>query len=232
VPVLSLPGLSGTRLETIPGHVPYLVPDAAAVAAWRDKLQPYPGYKVGIVWQGNPHHKWDRWRSVRLADLEPLARVPGVRLISVQRQQGSEQLVGPGPGFPVTALEWPSDDFVETAALMANLDLVVTVDTAAAHLAGALGVPVWVLVYATADWRWLFGRDDSPWYPTMRLFRQRRLGRWGATIRRVARRLGEQPQKGAKGAKTHADLFAPFAPLCGNATRESARASNDPSAQP
>jgi tetratricopeptide (TPR) repeat protein len=214
VPVLSLPGLCGTRLETVPATVPYLAPDPDRAAEWRRKLETVPEFKVGIVWQGNPHHKWDRWRSVPLAAFESLARVPGVRLFSLQHGRGAEQLTGlesllqlaeagtptppagadvpaaaPRCRFPVTALAAASNDFAETAAAAVNMDLIVTVDTATAHLAGALGVPVWVLVHRMADWRWLFGREESPWYPTMRLFRQRRLGRWGPVIRRVAREL-------------------------------------------
>jgi tetratricopeptide (TPR) repeat protein len=192
VPLLSLPHLLATTLETIPAAVPYLFPDAGLVEEWRGKLAALPGMKVGVCWQGNPHHQWDRWRSLPLRRLAPLARVPGVGLVSVQRGPGSEQAAALGGRFPLTVPEWATDDFMETAAVMANLDLVITVDTAVAHLAGALGRPVWVLVYATPDWRWLFGRDDSPWYPTMQLFRQRRLGRWAPVIRRLTRELSRQ----------------------------------------
>jgi hypothetical protein len=188
-PLMSLPALLGTTLETVPAAVPYLFPDPQAVADWSAVLARYPGFRVGITWQGNPHHAWDRHRSIPLAAFEPLARVPGVRLISLQRGPGTEQLDRLRGRFPVTVLPPRSDDFTETAALLASLDLVITVDTATAHLAGALGRPVWVAVAAIADWRWLFRREDSPWYPTMRLFRQRQLGRWAPVLRRVARTL-------------------------------------------
>jgi hypothetical protein len=189
-PLMSLPGLLGTTLETVPAEVPYLFAEEELVAKWARELGSEPGFKIGVVWQGNPHHGWDHFRSFSLAQLAPLAELPGVRLYSLQRGPGAEQLVTLNGRFPVTDLagRW-ADPFVslrELAAVMANLDLVVTADTAPAHLAGALGVPAWVALAAVADWRWLLGREDSPWYPTLRLFRQDRLGDWGPVFQRLA----------------------------------------------
>jgi tetratricopeptide (TPR) repeat protein len=188
-PLLSLPGLLGTTLATVPADVPYLAADPALIETWGQRLAAVPGFRVGIAWQGNPHHKWDHFRSVPLGAFAPLARVEGISLVSHQKGPGSEQLVAVKGRLPVVDFGdklGASGPFPDTAALMRGLDLVVTVDTATAHLAGALGVPVWVVLSTIVDWRWLLGRDDSPWYPGMRLFRQRRLGDWGDVFARVA----------------------------------------------
>jgi hypothetical protein len=160
------------------------------VAAWRQRLAESKGFKVGIVWQGNPHFQWDRFRSIPLACFAPLAEVEGVQLISLQKGAGTEQLRAIGGRFAVAdlgeELDPPGAAFLDTAAVIAALDLVVTADTAAAHLAGALAVPVWVALSAVADWRWLRERGDTPWYPTMRLFRQRQLGDWQPVFDKMA----------------------------------------------
>ncbi len=136
-------------------------------------------FLIGVAWQGNPARRLDHWRSFPLAQLAGLARLPGVCLVSVQVQHGLDQLAGCAPSFPVIDVLGTRDrDFVETAALLTQLDLVITPDTAVAHLAGGLGVPVWVALCALGDWRYPHGRNDTPWYPTMRLFRQSRLGEW------------------------------------------------------
>ncbi len=197
--LLSLPHLLGTRLDTVPAKVPYLSADAGRVASWRRVLEGIPGFRVGIAWQGNPRHPWDRHRSVPLDRFAPLAQVPGVRLISLQKGAGTEQLRGVGEGMPVVTLPDDRDAdgaFLDTAAVVAQLDLVVTADTALAHLAGALGVPVWVAVSALSDWRWLLDREETPWYPTMRLFRQTALGDWAPVFARMA---AELRQAGAVG---------------------------------
>jgi Flp pilus assembly protein TadD len=189
-PLLSLPRLFRTTLATVPAEVPYLTADASRVGHWREKLQGLPGRKVGIAWQGNPRHLWDRHRSAPLVAFAPLARVAGVSLVSLQKGDGAEQLRA--ARLPVHELGEDLDRegaFLDTAAVMQCLDLVVTVDTATAHLAGALGIPVWVALSTIADWRWLRDRADSPWYPTLRLFRQQRLGDWRPVFRRVARGL-------------------------------------------
>ena len=192
-PLMTLPGLFGTTLKTIPAPVPYLSPDAERVHFWGNQLAGRGGLKIGIAWQGNRKHRWDRHRSLRLASLAPLANVPHVQLISLQKRDGTEQIAEVAPSFRVSELpgDWDPLDaaLADTAAVMKHLDLVITVDTAIAHLAGALGVPVWVALSAMTDWRWLLGRDDSPWYPTMRLFRQERLGDGAPVMNSMARAL-------------------------------------------
>ena len=193
VPLLSLPRLLGTTLESVPADVPYLEAEPQLVETWRHRLGLYRGFKVGIVWQGNPKFRLDRFRSIPLAQFAPLARVPGVHLLSLQKGAGCEQLPALQERFPVTDLGSQLDEttgaFQDTAAVMKNLDLVITLDTAIAHLAGALGVPVWVALHDIPDWRWLLNRDDCPWYPTMRLFRQTRPGQWEDVFHRIAEAL-------------------------------------------
>ena len=196
-PLLSLPRICGTTLGTVPADVPYLAIDPELQAHWAAELASIEGFKVGVVWQGNPEHSKDRQRSFRLAQLEPLARIPGVRLVSLQKGVGSEQLRELAGSFPVIDLGPRLDDLVDTAAVVRGLDLVISPDTSLAHLAGALGAPVWLALPLAADWRWLTGRDDSPWYPTMRLFRQRRWGDWNDLFARMAGELA--PQDGPDG---------------------------------
>jgi hypothetical protein len=147
---------------------------------------------VGVVWQGNPGHTWDHWRSFPLARLAPLAAVEGVSLVSLQHGPAAAQAHGLAGRFAVTELgDGPeaAAGFLETAARMGAVDLVVSADSSPAHLAGALGLPVWVALAAVVDWRWMVGREDTPWYPSMRLFRQERLGEWGPVFERVADEL-------------------------------------------
>ncbi len=194
IQLLSLPHRFATRRETIPAEVPYLSADAGKVAAWGERLG-REGFKVGVAWQGNPEHASDHLRSVALAALAPLAAVPGVRLISLQGRHGLHQLGSLPAGMAVEDLGPAIGDnpggMAEIAAVMANLDLVVTPDSAIAHLAGALGRPVWLALMADPDWRWLRTGDDSPWYPTMRLFRQGRSGDWSGAFAAMAAALGE-----------------------------------------
>ena len=188
-PLLSLPRLLGTTLETVPSTVPYLAPPTGAVETWRHRLAG-PGLKVGLTWAGNPKHRNDRNRSLPLAALTALARVPGVRLCALQKGPQAVEAESPPPGMAIEALGPALGDFAETAAAIAVLDLVIAVDTAVAHLAGALGRPVWCLVPYAPDFRWLLGRADSPWYPSLRLFRQPAPGDWPAVIDAVATALG------------------------------------------
>jgi tetratricopeptide (TPR) repeat protein len=192
-PLLSLPGLLGTTLDSVPAPIPYLSADEQRVERRRSVVGDLPGFKVGIAWQGNPRHQWDRHRSFPLACLTPLAAVEGVRLVGLQKGPGSEQVRALAGRFAVLELGEDFDSgggaFLDTAAVMKHLDLVVTADTAAAHLAGALGVPVWVALSRIADWRWLRGREETPWYPTMRLFRQQELGDWAEVVSRMAAQL-------------------------------------------
>lgn len=192
VPPFSLPLHFATRIETIPAALPYLHPDPARVARWRAAI-PAGGLRVGLAWKGNPRFENDADRSLPgLAALAPLAAVPGVRFFSLQQGAGADEAANPPPGLQLTDLGGAIGDFADTAAIVACLDLVICVDTAVAHLAGALGKPCWVLLpdYMT-DWRWLKERTDSPWYPrAMRLFRQSRMGDWESVVAAVATALG------------------------------------------
>jgi hypothetical protein len=162
------------------------------VALWKDKITER-GFKIGIAWQGAPTRNIDRGRSIPLAEFLPLSQVPGVRLISLQKHHGLEQLARVPTGMNVETLgdgfDEGADAFVDTAAVMKNLDLVVTLDTSIAHLAGAMGCRTWVALKYVPDWRWLLDREDSPWYPTMRLFRQETAGDWTAVFARIAQEL-------------------------------------------
>ncbi|HVS40370.1 MAG TPA: hypothetical protein VMS17_32735, partial [Gemmataceae bacterium] len=193
--LLSLPALLGTTLSNIPNEVPYLHADPALVEHWRRQLAIVPGFKVGVAWQGSIRHAWDRHRSVPLSSFAPLAAVPGVRLISLQKGPGSEQAQGPLP-FPIAdfgdLVDRTGGAFMDTAAILPHLDLVISVDTAVAHLAGALGAPVWLALHHTPDWRWLLNRSDSPWYPSARLFRQPAPGEWAPVFREIAKALNER----------------------------------------
>jgi tetratricopeptide (TPR) repeat protein len=191
-PLLSLPSILRTRLENIPAEVPYLVADSARVDRWRQELAAQRGLKVGIVWQGQQKFRGDRLRSIPLARFAPVAGVSGVQLVSLQKGPGCEQLAEEADRFAVVDLSRRLDNdgaFLDTAAVMRSLDLVITSDTAAAHLAGGLGVKVWVALGAAPDWRWLLDRQDSPWYPTMRLFRQRTAGDWSGVFADMAAEL-------------------------------------------
>jgi tetratricopeptide (TPR) repeat protein len=189
VALLSLPGIFGTTLSTIPATAPYLYADPHLAEYWRTEMEPLAGFKVGIAWQGNPKNSVDRFRSLALTRFRPLARVRGVHLVSLQVGPGTDQLAA--ASFPVTDLGSKLDpgSLGDLAAVMANLDLIVSVETAVAHLAGALAAPVWTLLPLVPDWRWLLDRADSPWYPTMRLFRQSRQGDWDEVLERVQEAL-------------------------------------------
>lgn len=184
-PLLSLPLALRTTLETIPPPLtPQADPDRAA--AVRASLPP-GRLRVGIVWQGNPHHHNDRNRSVPLSRFAPLAALPGITLVSLQKGAGTEQLAAIPPDFAVHSPgpDYDAGDFAETAATLLAVDLLITVDTAIAHLAGSLGRPAWVLLPAQPDWRWLTERDDSPWYPSLRLIRQPESGNWDSVFAQV-----------------------------------------------
>lgn len=186
-PLMSLPATLGTKLETIPSRAPYLEADPARVKHWRNVLGGVEGLRVGICWQGEQKLVHRRNRSIPLSEFAPLSRIPGIRLVSLQR--GCPL----GAAFPL--MELPGLDetggaFMDTAAVMKHLDLIITCDTSIAHLAGALGVPVWVALPFAADFRWMIDREDSPWYPTMRLFRQSRPGDWPTVFARIRHELG------------------------------------------
>ncbi|MBF0131243.1 MAG: tetratricopeptide repeat protein [Magnetococcales bacterium] len=184
-PLMSLPYLMGTTVATIPATIPYLAAEAGAVAVFRERLQSWPGLKVGIAWRGDPRHKNDRNRSMDPSWLTPLCAMAGVRLVNLQKDATAAELAlfaGKGDVIDMAGL---LDDFSATAALISNLDGVIAVDTAVIHLSGALGVPTWVLLPHVADWRWMLRRTDSPWYPRMRLVRQAVAGEWQGCVAAV-----------------------------------------------
>jgi hypothetical protein len=169
----------GVAFDNIPAQMPYLkVPHGAAVSVEGT------GLRVGLVWRGNPEHENDKYRSVGLDLLAPLFDVPGVSFFSLQvgADERNARMIDLAPQLK---------DFAHTAAAVQALDLIISVDTAVAHLAGALGKPVWILLAQGNDWRWLHGREDSPWYPTARLFRQGRGRRWRPAIRAISAALAE-----------------------------------------
>jgi hypothetical protein len=190
VPLLSLPWAFGTTLETVPAHVPYLKPDKALVEAWRDKLATHKGrLKVGLAWAGNPANKLNRFRTMPLSTLSSLAGIENICFFSLQKGEGAEQAKNPPKGMKLVDLTDELKDFADTAALISNLDMVISVDTVVVHLAGALAKPVWTMLPFVPDWRWLLNRDDSPWYPTMRLFRQPQMGDWESVVKRTVTEL-------------------------------------------
>jgi len=182
-PFLSLPGLLSPDAEDIPVDAPYLSPPSDAVEHWRACLQQVEGLKVGLVWAGSPHHTNDRERSIALDALAPLAEVEGCAFINLQIGPSAAQLAD--VSWPILDLTQDIHDYADTAALVAQLDLVISVDTSVAHVAGALAKPAWVLLPHAPDWRWQIGRDDSPWYPTMTLYRQPKRRDWQSVIKRV-----------------------------------------------
>jgi tetratricopeptide (TPR) repeat protein len=196
LPLGSVPHILQTTVHSIPAEVPYLQAEPERVGFWRSQLSSFQGFKIGIAWQGNPKQGGDRLRSIPLIHFAPLARLQGVQLLSLQKDPGAEQLREMGGTLGIIdlarRLDLSGGAFLDTAAVMKNLDLVVTCDTSIGHLAGALGVPVWLALSSAADWRWLTGRDDTPWYPTMRLFRQTKLGRWDDVFERMTAEVKKQ----------------------------------------
>ena len=192
LPLMSAPFVLGITEATIPAEVPSLAADAERVAAWGRRL-PQHGFRIGIAWRGRPNVPIDRGRSFPLRCLAALAQVPGVRLISLQKDHGLEELDELPSGMIVETLGPEFDagpgGFLDAAAVMLSLDLIVSVDTSLAHLAGALGRPVWIALQRVPDWRWLLEREDSPWYPTARLFRQRVAQDWDEVFARMATEL-------------------------------------------
>ena len=211
--MMSLPLVFGTNLDSIPAEVPYLHPEPTQCVRWEQKLQSNAQLTVGIVWAGSPAHTRDRYRSLSLRELARLGEVSGVRWVSLQKGEPAEELKAPPPGLELVDLGPELEDFADTAAVISQLDLVLCVDTAVAHLAGALGKPVWVLLPSPADWRWLEGREDSPWYPTMRLFRQSRRGEWAEVIERVKVALQERLREGAVATVASAPRAPPALPV-------------------
>ena len=205
IALMSIPRVLGLRTDNVPPAVPYLHADNTRLDSWRTRLGEH-GFKVGLCWQGNPAGSIDNGRSIPLREFLPLSQIDRVRLISLQKNFGLDQLHNRPASM---AIETPGHDFddgadafIDTAAMMANLDLVITSDTSIAHLAGALGRPVWVALKYVPDWRWLLDRTDSPWYPTMRLFRQTRSDDWAGVVAQMA----EQLRQIVDAAETNGDV--------------------------
>jgi tetratricopeptide (TPR) repeat protein len=193
VPLMSLPAIFQTGAATIPDRVPYLYAEPQKVDRWRLKF-PAGGLKIGLVWSGRPQHTNDRNRSCRLADLVPLLRTPGVHFYGLQKGLEANQVENLPEDINVTNLGGELRDFSDTAAVLANLDLIITVDTAVAHLAGAMARPVWTMIPFIPDWRWAMSDETTPWYPSMRLFRQKRPKKWDHPVQRIRTKIGELNQ--------------------------------------
>ena len=190
-PLMSLPGIFGTTLDTIPADVQYLFADPQLIEVWHEKLRAIDGFRIGVNWQGRAWTNWHRQRDIPLERVAALAAIHGVRLISLQKSAAGSAPLPPsiidlGPDIDTT-----HGGFMDTAAIMLNLDLVISSDTSIPNLAGALGVPVWVALPFIPDWRWFLDRKDSPWYLTMRLFRQKRLGDWTTVFAEIEAVLRE-----------------------------------------
>jgi tetratricopeptide (TPR) repeat protein len=189
-PLLSLPRIFNTDVDTIPARVPYLRVHPSVVRPWAQYFARFKTtVKVGLIWSGNPAQENNRHRACRLADLFPLMSTKNVTLFSLQKGAPASELHTASSPVPVTDLSPRLGDFAETAAVMEHLDLLISTDTGPIHLAGGLGRPVWLMLSAIPDWRWMIGRQDSPWYPGMRLFRQTRAGDWSDVVERVANDL-------------------------------------------
>ncbi len=208
--LMSLPGAFGTSCENLPSSVPYLLAEEGVVARWRERLGDH-GLKIGICWQGNPDAKADIGRSFPLRCFQPLAAISGVRLISLQKAHGLDQLGNLPSGMEVERLgeefDRGPDAFIDTAAVMSCVDLIITSDTSVAHLAGALRRPVWVALKHVPDWRWMLDRSDSPWYPTMKLYRQTIRDDWDSVFGQVAAavanlKAGTAPESATAGGAT------------------------------
>src|SRR4028118_2391348 len=178
--LMSLPHLLGTTLETVPAKVPYVAPPPG----WEFSLPNTPNLKVGIVWSGNPKNSENNVRSIPLELLTKLLDIPGANFYSLQKEMTADE-IALLEQMPVTDLSSYLHDFADTAAAISALDLVISVDTSVAHLAGALGKPVWIFLCFVPDWRWMLQREDSPWYPTVRLFRQQKAGDWDGVCDRI-----------------------------------------------
>ena len=189
----------GTVLETLPGEAPYLRADPQRVAVWRRRMAGLNGLRVGLVWAGDPTMGADRRRSVSLEHFASFAGIPGVSFVSLQKAPAAAQAKAPPPGMVLH--DWTDElaDFGDTAALIEALDLVIGVDTAVVHLAGALGRPVWLLNRFDRCWRWLLNREDSPWYPTLRQFHQAAPGDWNSAIARASSELQKLGASAAAG---------------------------------
>ncbi len=194
----SLPGLFGTEITTIPAPIPYFSVDPALIRAWQARFErdlPRGALRVGVAWAGRTTHPNDRRRSMRLADLAPLGKTAGVAFVSLQQKFPPRDRATPNVLPGLLDVSEALTDFAETAAAIINLDLVVCVDTSVGHLAGALGKPAWLMLATPSDWRWLLDRSDTPWYPSLRLFRQSRAGDWSDVTAAIAQALDALPRR-------------------------------------
>lgn len=193
-PLLSLPFYFSTTLENLPAKTPYLCADPHSAGLWRQRMPDTRGarLKIGLVWAGNSKHKNDRNRSIALDQFDVFGDIPDLAFFSLQKGANATRAEGPAANFHIHDLMEYVEDFADTSALIGQLDLVLCVDTSVAHLAGAMGKPTWVLLPFAPDWRWLQERNDSPWYPSMRLFRQRKIGDWSEVLLRVKEALAEK----------------------------------------
>jgi tetratricopeptide (TPR) repeat protein len=202
-PFFSLPLNVGTTVKSIPADIPYLVPHSGLVEQWRHRLAEFKGLRVGINWRGRSMQGPLRRRDIPLEFFVTLAQLSGVTLISLQKNETRKALTDIGPSLPIVDFGPEFDTahgaFMDTAAVMMNIHLVITSDTAVAHLAGALGVPVWLALPFVSDWRWLMNRTDSPWYPTMRLFRQKQPGNWASVFEEIKVALYERLRRATAG---------------------------------
>ena len=190
IPMLSLPGLFGTTVDSIPADIPYFSGDPERVAYWRERLAG-DGRAIGLSWRGNPENQNDRYRSVDPTLFGPLLHAPGCRFFSLQKVPAAGDWDALANLGSITDLGPELGDFFETAAVIEALDLVITVDTATAHLAGGLGKSSWLMLPFIPDWRWMLDSEESPWYPSLRLFRQKELNSWSAVIQRMTVALND-----------------------------------------
>lgn len=190
--MMSLPMAMGLQLSDLPGQpMPYLTALPERRAEWRKRLASFDGLKVACLWAGRPTHMNDANRSMSLAALAPLAQ-EGVTLFSIQKGPTEADALNPPPGMNLVSLSSQIRDFEDTAAILSEVDLLISIDSSPVHLAGALGCPAWVMLPLLPDWRWLQEREDTPWYPSLRLFRQTEWGRWDQVVDRVAKALAER----------------------------------------
>jgi hypothetical protein len=195
-----LPRQAGTRVEYVPAPIPYLRADPARVALWKQRLDglvPQGFRRIGVIWAGRPTHNNDRNRSALLTDFLPIANVPGIALLALQKGPKTGQAGEYYGRAPLINVGAEIQDYDDTMAILENLERLVTVDTSVAHLAGAMGRPVWIMLPRAPDWRWLLEREDSPWYPTVRLFRQTQVRRWDDVAQRIAAALRQQGSAGS-----------------------------------
>ncbi len=191
-PIGSIPGILGLNEQNMPAKVPYVFPEPERVERWKPRIEAISGFKIGLCWQGSKTFIGDNFRSIALRHFAPLAQVEAVKLISLQKGYGEEQMAENRDRVPITVLDGLDDEggaMMDTAAVMQHLDMVITSDTAIAHLAGTMGIPVWVALSTASDWRWQKHRNDCFWYPSMRLFRQKELGNWTPVFAEMAETL-------------------------------------------